>query len=136
MKQNCGDSPLRRSLRPRGPVQFGLTQRQDAAVCVLEVAGELDVLTAPRLSAELDAIVRRTRDDVVIDLRKAVFIDSAGLDILLNVHRRLDRAGRQLRVVCGDGPVKRVIELARLTETLCVVPDENPVVLTRKIHNN
>jgi anti-anti-sigma factor len=80
--------------------------------------------------------VRRTRDDVVIDLRKAVFIDSAGLHILLNAHRRLARAGRQLRVVCGDGPVKLVIELARLTETLCVVPDENPVVLTRKIHNN
>lgn len=136
MQRRRSDPPLRRSLRPRGPVQFDLAQHDEPDRIILELAGELDILTAPRLSAELDAIVRRTRADVVIDLRKAVFIDSAGLHILLNIHRRLEGAGRQLRVVCGDGPVKRVIELARLTKTLGVARGENPVVLTRKIHEN
>jgi anti-sigma B factor antagonist len=114
------DPPLRRSLRPRGPVQFELAKHRKARLSILELRGELDILTAPRLATELHAIVRRTHGDLVIDLREAVFIDSAGLYVLLNVHRRLDRAGRKLTVVCDEGPVKRVIELARLDETLGV----------------
>lgn len=121
MQRRRSDPPLRRSLRPRGPVQFGLARHRRARLNILEIAGELDILTAPRLSAELHTIVRKTRADLVVDLRRAVFIDSAGLYVLLNVHRRLDRAGRKLTVVCDDGPVRRVIELARLTETLGVV---------------
>jgi anti-sigma B factor antagonist len=115
------DPPLRRSLRPRGPVQFGLAKHRKARLSILEIAGELDILTAPRLAAELHAIVRKTRADLVIDLRRAVLIDSAGLYVLLNVRRRLDRAGRKLTVVCDDGPVRRVIELAGLMATLGVV---------------
>ena len=114
------DPPLRRSLRPPGPVQFELSKRRKAKVSILGVSGELDILTAPRLATELHAIVRTTQSDVAIDLRNAVFIDSAGLYVLLNVHRRLDRAGRKLTVVCAEGPVKRVIELARLDDTLGV----------------
>jgi len=121
MQRRRNDPPLRRSLRPRGPVQFGLSKHRKARLSILEVAGELDILTAPTLAAELHTIVRKSRGDLVIDLRQAVFIDSAGLYVLLNVHRRLDRAGRNLAVVCDDGPVRHVIELARLTETLGVV---------------
>jgi anti-anti-sigma factor len=58
----------------------------------------------------------------VLDLVETQFIDSAGLAILLNLRRRLERRGRQLRVLCGDGPVRRVIEMARLEEALGVVP--------------
>jgi anti-anti-sigma factor len=52
-----------------------------------------------------------------------MFIDSAGLQVLLAAHRRLSRAGRGLAVVCDDGRVRRVIELSRLIETLGVVSD-------------
>ncbi len=117
------DPPLRRALRPRGPVQFGISERTQSDATVLHVDGELDILTAPKLSAELDVIIRRYAGDVVIDLSDALFIDSAGLHILLSAHRRLTRASRRMTVICGDGPVRRVIELARLTDTLGVVPD-------------
>lgn len=121
MERMTTDSPLRRALRPRGPVQFALSERTQPGVTVMHVDGELDILTAPRLSAELDVIIRRRAGDVVLDLRDALFIDSAGLHVLLNAHRRLTRASRRMSVVCGDGPVSRVIELARLVETLGVV---------------
>ena len=121
MQRVTTDPPLRRSLRPRGPVQFGLSETTQSGATVLHVDGELDILTAPKLSAELDAIMRRSTGDIVLDLRDAVFIDSAGLHILLSAHRRLTRSSRRMSVICGDGPVRRVIELARLTETLGVV---------------
>lgn len=121
MHRPSTDPPLRRALRPSGPVQFGLFEDWRPGVVVLHVDGEVDILTAPTLGAELDALVRKHSEDVVIDLRDAVFIDAAGLYLLLNAHRRLTRASRRMSVVCEQGPVRRVIELARLIETLGVV---------------
>jgi anti-sigma B factor antagonist len=75
-------------------------------------------MTAPKLSSQLDKILRGQDKDVVVDLSATTFLDSAGLHVLLNAARRLTRRGRRLSVVCGPGPVRHVIELARLGETL------------------
>jgi anti-sigma B factor antagonist len=116
-------APLRRELRPSGPVSLSLTESHRSGTTVIAVSGELDILTAPKVAAQLDEVVRTGSDDVVVDLRKTTFIDSAGLFVLLNARRRLTRLSRVLSVVCGSGPVRSVLELARLTETLGVVSE-------------
>jgi anti-anti-sigma factor len=120
------DPPLRDSLRPRGPVQFDITQVREPGVVRLLISGEVDILTTPRLATELDGLVRRSRDDVVVDLRSTGFIDSAGLQILLGTARRLARASRKLSVICDEGPVLRVIELTRLGEHLGLTRGDEP----------
>jgi anti-sigma B factor antagonist len=115
------DDPLSRVLRPAGPVQLELDVHEEAGATVLAVAGELDVLTAPRLAARLDELLRHTTGDIVVDLRDTAFIDSSGLHILLNTARRMIRASRGFAVICKRGPDRSVIEQARLTETLGVV---------------
>ncbi len=122
MKHRADHATLGRSLRPRGPIHLDLSTRQASEATVITVTGELDVLTARRLTPELDDIVRRMDGDVVIDLSQAEFIDSFGLTVLMNTHRRLARQGRALTVICGEGPVRRAIEFARLLEPLGVVP--------------
>jgi len=87
---------------------------------VAHVDGELDVLTAPKLAAQLNGVIRASDTDVVLDLRAVEFIDSAGLQILLNTRRRLLTSSCTLSVICDDGPVRRMIELTRLTDTLRV----------------
>ena len=89
----------------------------------LALAGELDLVTARRFGARVDALVREEASALVLDLRALRFIDSAGLHVLLNAQRRLTRQGRRLHVICADGPVLRAIQLARLTETLNVALD-------------
>jgi anti-sigma B factor antagonist len=93
-----------------------------AGIVTIAVQGELDLLTAPKLAAHIGELLRVKPADLVLDLGETEFIDSAGLAILLNVQRRLERHGRQMRMICRDGPVRRVIELARLEETLGVLP--------------
>lgn len=109
---------LRRALRPRGPIRLGIeVKKRPDGVSVL-FSGEIDVLTTPRLAAELNGVVRRSTGDLVVDLRAVEFMDSAGLQILLSTQRRLSQASRRLSVVCDEGPVRRVIELTRLGEVL------------------
>jgi anti-sigma B factor antagonist len=120
MSRSAHDGTIGGSLRPRGPIQLALSTRHDAHETVVSVAGELDVLTVPRLATTLDDIVRRRHGDVVMDLIRTEFIDSLGLHALLSVQRRLAERSRRLTVIC-DGPVRHSIELARLTEPLGVV---------------
>ena len=121
MKRPADQATLGGSLRPRGPIQLALTTRHAFEATVVTVTGELDILTARKLTPQLDGIVRRNSGDAVIDLSRAEFIDSFGLTVLLNTQRRLARQGRTLNVICGEGPVRRAIEFARLIETFGVV---------------
>ncbi len=113
--------PLADSLRPRGPVQLRLTHYQRGDATVVTVSGELDILTAPKFSALVSELVRRRVGDLVIDLCEALFVDSAGLQILLSAQRRVSRHAQWRAVICPPSPVRRVMELARLTEALAVV---------------
>ena len=122
MKNRADHATLGRSLRPRGPLHLDLTTRQAPEAIVVTVTGELDLLTARKLTPQLDDIVRRQQGDAVIDLSQAEFIDSFALTVLLNTQRRLARQGRTLTVICGEGPVRRAIEFARLLDPLGVVP--------------
>jgi anti-sigma B factor antagonist len=112
---------LRRALRPRGPVHLALNVRSVAEETIIEVGGELDVLTASRLRGEVDQVLRRHNGDLVLDLRKTSFVDSAGLHVLLRAQRRLSRRQRALTVVCDPGPVQHAIASARLLDALGVV---------------
>lgn len=113
--------PLGDSLRPRGPVQLRIAHHPRGEATVVTVAGELDILTAARFSAFVGELVRRQVGDLLIDLCQARFVDSAGLQILLSAQRQVSRHARWLGVICPhNSPVRRVMELARLTEPLGV----------------
>ena len=60
-------------------------------VDVLSVEGEIDVATAPRLIAALNDAVAEAVRSVIIDLTSVGFMDSTGLALLINAHRRLTR---------------------------------------------
>ena len=121
MTSSARDETIGGSLRPRGPVQLTLRTRRDAHETVVSVAGELDILTVPKLASTLDDIIRRQQGDVVIDLTRTGFIDSIGLHALLSVQRRLSERSRHLTVICGPGPVLSAMKLARLAHALGVV---------------
>jgi anti-sigma B factor antagonist len=50
-------------------------------------------------------------------------MDSTGLALLINAHRRLTRRRKGFAVVCPPGPLWRVFEVTDMVETLHVCPD-------------
>jgi len=92
-------------------------------VDVLSVEGEIDVATAPRLLAALNDAVSEAVRSVIIDLTSVGFMDSTGLALLINAHRRLSRRDKGFAVVCPAGPLWRVFELTDMVDTLHVFPD-------------
>jgi anti-anti-sigma factor len=95
---------------------------------VLAVHGEIDIASAPRLITSLNEVLGECTSPVVVDLTEVAFMDSTGLALLLNAHRRLARRGQGFAVVCADGPVRRVFTITDMVETLRVRPDRDGAV--------
>ena len=87
------------------------------APCVL-VRGEVDIETAPDLTAALDAAIRETRGALVVDLSHVAFLDSSGVNVLLRARAVLGREERALVIVCPPGPARRVFEVAGIADVL------------------
>jgi anti-sigma B factor antagonist len=90
-------------------------------VRLVEVFGELDLATAPRLCAALDAArIDRVRR-VVVDLTGVDFCDSTGLRALIGASTELRVSGGRLAIAClPGGAVARLFDIVGARESLRV----------------
>ena len=96
---------------------------------LLTVEGELDIATAPRMIAALNEAVGDIIRPLVVDLSNVVFMDSTGLALLINARRRVVRRKQGFAIVCPNGPIARVFEIADMVESLRVFPDRESAML-------
>jgi stage II sporulation protein AA (anti-sigma F factor antagonist) len=88
---------------------------------IVNVAGELDPLTAETLDDQVDGLVLAGYPSVVLDLREVTFLDSSGLRALIRAHGEMARHGRSLQLRSPSQSVRRVLELTGLVDYLDVV---------------
>jgi anti-sigma B factor antagonist len=96
---------------------------QDGAFTVIQVSGEADAYTAPRIRSDL-ASARGTAAPLVIDLSRATFIDSTVVGILLEGLADYEKLELPLLLLLPDESapeVHRLFELTGLTSLLPVV---------------
>lgn len=83
-------------------------------ISVIEVAGELDLYTAPHLKEVLLSTIDDGISRIVIDLTRVHFIDSSALGVLIGGVKRLkDRDGR-LVLVSVDENVNWIFQITGL----------------------
>jgi anti-sigma B factor antagonist len=93
-------------------MELSLATRSVSDHVVLEIGGEIDVYTAPRLRERLIEMVASGDKNIVVDLARVEFLDSTGLGVLVGAHRRLRATGGSLRLVC---PHERLLKIFRIT---------------------
>jgi anti-anti-sigma factor len=82
-------------------------------------------LAAARLSttvAVLHAAFRLRPARLVVDLAECSGIDAAAIDMLLDAHRELSRAGSQLTLRAPTPRLRRILHIARVDHVLHTVP--------------
>jgi anti-sigma B factor antagonist len=88
-------------------------------VRLLEVFGELDLATAPKLCSLLDAARIQRVKRVVVDLTGVDFCDSTGLRALMGASTELRVGGGRLAVaLLPDGAVSRLFDVTGIREAL------------------
>lgn len=103
-------------------------------VAGVAVRGEVELATAPALTAALEEGIRRSSGAFVIDLVAVDFLDSSGVACLVRARALLGRDDRALALVCPPGSVRRVLELTGIDELVPVYGsrDELTRALTRR----
>lgn len=91
------------------------------ASTVLRVGGDIDLNSAPGLSARIEAIQSRGVTAVIVDLGGVSFLDSSAIGVLVRAHQALTDAGGGLTVVSPRSAISNVFRIARLDEVLPVV---------------
>lgn len=90
---------------------------------VIELPGESDAFTAPRVRSDLAAALG-TEAPLVVDLSHATFIDSTIVGVLLEALAEYEKHERALLLLLPDDcapEVHRLFELTGLTELLPVI---------------
>jgi anti-sigma B factor antagonist len=82
------------------------------------VRGEVDIATAPQLTAAIDEAIRESLGTFIVDLCDVDFIDSSGVNVVMRARAVLGREDRQLVVICPPGPVRRIFEVAGIDDLL------------------
>lgn len=88
---------------------------------VIAPEGELDIARVGDFRAALRDVEREGAGAVVVDLSEVSFIDSSGLGALVELHNRLRRSARRLRVVAPRGSAPAVLlDLAGMRDRLSI----------------
>lgn len=83
---------------------------------VLDVSGEVDVFTAPKLREQLITLVEAGSKDIIVNLEGVEFLDSTGLGVLVAGLKRVKTADGTLSIVCTKEKVLKVFKITGLTK--------------------
>ena len=79
---------------------------------IAHLSGEVDMTNAPRVRDELLASVPNDAMALVVDLDGCRYLDSAAIEVLFDLARRLGRRRQELRLVLSpSSPLVRVLTL-------------------------
>ncbi|HLW46411.1 MAG TPA: STAS domain-containing protein [bacterium] len=123
-----GAGPIPRVLRME-PVAGGAEDSRyplDGLVCSIErlgkavrlsVSGELDLAAVPAFVGYLGR-ASETTPNVIVDLRGPKYIDSAGINTLLDAHQRFQRAGRRIVLAAPSEMMTRILKIVSVEQVV------------------
>ena len=85
---------------------------------VVAAAGEIDMASAAQLREALAEAAASGCVEIWLDLSDVEFMDSTGIAAIVDARGTLD--GRRFALICPDGPVRRVLEIAGIEHAIAI----------------
>ena len=83
---------------------------------VVDVGGEIDIYTAPRLRELLIDLISKDNYQLVVNMDKVEFVDSTGLGVLVGGLKRVRAHDGSLDLVCTRERILRIFRITGLTK--------------------
>ena len=78
---------------------------------IVRVAGSVDMSDVGIFRAALDNAIRDSSDGLVVDMCGVNYIDSAGIQVILNAYRQMAGSGRRLILVVTHSDVRDILTI-------------------------
>ena len=99
---------------------------------VIDVQGEIDIYTAPRLRELVIDLVSKGSYQLVVNLDKVGFLDSAGLGVLVGGLKRARAHDGSLDLVCTQQRILKIFRITGLTEVFGIYETVDQVIAATK----
>lgn len=107
-----------------GGVELRWTVERRADALIVRFEGDVGLGSGREVDRQLASLPLDGASEVIVDLQHATFIDSTGLRVLLELLSRSRREGFALRVMPGNGQVRRAIQWSGLDTVLELADEE------------
>lgn len=89
---------------------------------ILSVQGEVDLANAASLRTELTSAIQTGTRLIVVDLTDLRYIDSSGINVLLDTHRAFAKDGSAIVLVVGSSMIQRTFKIVGLEQLMPMYP--------------
>jgi anti-sigma B factor antagonist len=97
-----------------------LQTRQVGDWTVVDVTGEVDLYTSPRLKDLLTDLAAGGQTRIAVEFEGVEFMDSTGLGVLISGLKRCREGGGNLALVAPTEPVRKVLSITGLDQVFSI----------------
>jgi anti-sigma B factor antagonist len=115
-----------------GFVDLKLGHYNKDGIEVVDVGGEIDIYTAPRLRELLIDLVSKNNYQLVINMDKVEFLDSTGLGVLVGGLKRVRAHDGSLDLVCTQELILKIFRITGLTKVFGIHRTVNQAIAAQK----
>ena len=101
---------------------------------VIDVQGEIDIYTAPRLRELLIDLVSKGSYQLVVNLDKVGFVDSTGLGVLVGALKRVRAHDGSLDLACTQERILKIFRITGLTKVFAIHETVDQAIAATKGH--
>jgi anti-sigma B factor antagonist len=105
-------------------MELGIDVRKVGSHSIVDVKGEIDVYTAPKLREKLIELVSEGSYDVVVNLEGVDFLDSTGLGVLVGALKRVKAHDGSLSLICSQDKILKIFKITGLTKVFSIHSSE------------
>jgi anti-sigma B factor antagonist len=95
---------------------------------VLELSGEIDLNEKPKVVAQLEPLLERKSQVIVVDLSQVTYVDSSGLAIFIDALQRVHQYGGRFALVGLRENVRLVFGIAKLDKVFQIFDQREAAV--------
>jgi anti-sigma B factor antagonist len=101
---------------------------------VIDVAGTIDISTAPRLRELLIDLVSTDNYQLIVNLERVEFLDSTGLGVLVGGLKRVRAHDGSLDLVCTQERILKIFRITGLTKVFGIHQTVDQAIAAKKGH--
>jgi anti-sigma B factor antagonist len=95
-------------------MELSVATRELEGWSVVDVAGEVDVFSAPKLREAIIGLLGDGKVRIIVNLEAVTFMDSTGLGVLVGALKRVKEQSGELAIAAAQGTVLRVLNVTGL----------------------
>ena len=99
---------------------------------VIDVQGEIDIYTAPRLRELLIDLASKNNYQLIVNLDKVGFLDSTGLGVLVGGVKRVRPHDGSLDLVCTQERILKIFRITGLTKVFGIYQSVDQAIAAKK----